>query len=128
VPQMRRQIPAAVAQHLRLPNVAEILNPRRPLAKQKTDPIDPSLLLRVNGDWRQNETNSENDRELDQPHWASRFRAYDHLITWSARISNVCGIVSPSALAVLRLITSSNFIGCSTGRSAGLAPLRILST
>src|SRR5580765_2701311 len=38
------------------------------------------------------------------------------------------GIVRPSALAVLRLITSSNFVGCSTGRSTGLAPLRILST
>ena len=38
------------------------------------------------------------------------------------------GIVSPSAFAVLRLITSSNLVGCSTGRSAGLAPLRIRST
>src|SRR5438093_5417210 len=37
----------------------------------------------------------------------------------------LCGIVSPSALAVLRLTTTSNFVGCSTGRSAGLAPLRI---
>ena len=37
-------------------------------------------------------------------------------------------MVRPSALAVLRLMTSSNFVGCSTGRSAGLAPLRILST
>ena len=26
----------------------------------------------------------------------------------------------PRAFAVLRLITSSNFVGCSTGRSAGL--------
>jgi len=33
-----------------------------------------------------------------------------------------------SALAVLRLIANSNFVGCSTGRSAGFAPLRILST
>jgi hypothetical protein len=33
-----------------------------------------------------------------------------------------------SAFAVLRLITSSNFVGCSTGRSAGFAPLRILLT
>ena len=49
-------------------------------------------------------------------------------ITSSARPSTDCGIVSPSALAVFRLITSSNFVGCSTGRSAGLAPLRILST
>jgi hypothetical protein len=36
--------------------------------------------------------------------------------------------VRPSALAVLRLMTSSNFVGCSAGRSAGFAPLRILST
>src|SRR5207245_11130642 len=34
----------------------------------------------------------------------------------------------PSALAVLRLITNSNLVGCSIGRSAGLAPFRILST
>ena len=37
------------------------------------------------------------------------------------------GIVSPSALAVLRLMNSSNFIGCYTDRSDGLVPLRILS-
>jgi len=46
----------------------------------------------------------------------------------SARPSTDCGIVSPSALAVFILITSSNFVGCSIGRSAGFAPLRILST
>src|SRR5262249_25977171 len=47
---------------------------------------------------------------------------------WSARPSTDCGIVKPRAFAVLRLITSSNFVGCSTGRSAGLAPLRMRST
>ena len=31
-------------------------------------------------------------------------------------------------LAAFRLITNSNFLGCSTGISAGLPPLRILST
>ena len=31
-------------------------------------------------------------------------------------------MVSPRALAVLRLMTSSNPVACSTGRSAGLAP------
>ena len=31
----------------------------------------------------------------------------------------------PSALAVLRLITNSNLVDCTTGRSAGLSPLRI---
>jgi hypothetical protein len=37
-------------------------------------------------------------------------------------------MVSPSAWDVFRLMTSSNVVGCSTGRSAGLAPFRILST
>ena len=32
------------------------------------------------------------------------------------------GTSRPRALAVLRLITSSNLVGCSTGKSAGLAP------
>src|SRR5213594_2771047 len=49
-------------------------------------------------------------------------------ITSSARRSSDGGIVIPRAWAVLRLMTSSNFMGCSTGKSAGLAPFRILST
>src|SRR5262247_2531636 len=49
-------------------------------------------------------------------------------MTWSARPSIDGGMVSLSALAVFMLITSSNLVGCSIGKSAGLAPLRILST
>jgi uncharacterized membrane protein YfcA len=52
----------------------------------------------------------------------------NYSITPSARATTDRGIVKPSALAVLRLTTSSRVVGCSTGRSAGLAPLRILST
>ena len=51
-----------------------------------------------------------------------------HWITWSARMRTDGGIVSPRVLAVFMLITSSKRVGCSTGRSAGLAPLKILST
>ena len=51
-----------------------------------------------------------------------------HLMTRSARTSTFGGIVRPICLAAFRLMTNSNFMGCSTGRSAGLAPLRILST
>ena len=51
-----------------------------------------------------------------------------HSITSSARCNSDGGIVSPSAFEVFTLMTSSNLVGCSTGRSAGLAPLRILST
>jgi hypothetical protein len=46
-------------------------------------------------------------------------------ITSSASDKNDSGIVRPSALAVLRLRTSSNLVGCSTGRSAGEAPRRM---
>jgi hypothetical protein len=49
-------------------------------------------------------------------------------MTLSARYNSDCGIVTPICFAVLRLITSSNFVGCSTGKSAGLAPFKILST
>src|SRR5262245_59725713 len=49
-------------------------------------------------------------------------------ITSSVRTSRIGGIERPSALAVFRLITSSNLFGCSTGKSEGLAPLSIRST
>src|SRR5262249_54934048 len=52
----------------------------------------------------------------------------DHSITSSASARSVGGISRLSPLAVLRLMTSSNFVGCSTGRSAGFAPLRIFAT
>src|SRR5262249_33034643 len=51
-----------------------------------------------------------------------------HSTTASAVAISATGTFSPSALAVLRLMASSNLVGCSTGRSLGLAPFRILST
>src|SRR5262245_30654695 len=50
-----------------------------------------------------------------------------HSITSSARARSVVGTSSPSALAVLRLITSSNLVGCWTGSSAGFSPRRMRS-
>src|SRR5690348_7980507 len=64
------------------------------------------------------------DGEISSMLRASR----SYLITLSALASTLGGIVRPICFAVLRLITNSNFVGCSTGRSAGFAPLRILST
>src|SRR5262249_30817138 len=52
----------------------------------------------------------------------------DYSISASARASIEGGIVRASALAVLRLITISNLVGCSTGRSPGFVPFKILST
>src|SRR5262249_43718332 len=51
-----------------------------------------------------------------------------HSITSSATASSLTGISRPSALAVTRLKTSSNLVGCSTGRPPGLVPRMILST
>src|SRR5262249_35129700 len=53
--------------------------------------------------------------------------APSHSITSSAMASTPGGIVRPSALAVLRLMISSNLVGACTGRSAGLAPRRMRS-
>jgi hypothetical protein len=50
-----------------------------------------------------------------------------HSIKSSARTSSVGGTMMPSAFAVFKLMISSNLVGCSIGRSAGFAPLNILS-
>src|SRR2546426_11831991 len=52
------------------------------------------------------------------------FRQRVHSITWSARSSTDGGIVSPSALAALRLRTNWGRLSCSTGRVPGSAPSR----
>ena len=51
-----------------------------------------------------------------------------HSITSSARASSDGGTSRPSALAVLRLMTSSYLVGACTGRSAGFSPFRMRST
>jgi hypothetical protein len=55
--------------------------------------------------------------EVDEP----------HSITSSARESIMDDISNPSAFAVLRLIRNSNFVGCSTGKSAGFYRLWLVS-
>src|SRR5262249_26459691 len=51
-----------------------------------------------------------------------------HSMISSAWASNVDEIVRPSARAALTFKTTWNFVGCSTGKLAGFAPLMILST
>ena len=65
-------------------------------------------------------------RELtDERRPAAKHR---HSITSSAVARSEGGIVRPISLAVFRLMTSSNRVGCSTGSSAGFPPLRIFAT
>src|SRR5215475_5643975 len=47
-----------------------------------------------------------------------------HSITSSARAESIGAISMPSALAVLRLMTNSNLVVCTAGRSVVFAPLR----
>jgi hypothetical protein len=82
---------------------------------------DGSPVTSVGDGWR------ESSRR-DRPRGVGRAGGARYWMSSSARTRMDCGIVNPSALAVLRLMISSNFMACSTGRSAGLAPLRILST
>ena len=51
-----------------------------------------------------------------------------HSITSSAVARSDGAMVTPSALAVFRLIAISNSVGCWTGKSLGLAPFRMRST
>ena len=88
------------------------------LARAASDPTATALLLCLGGERSGKHCNRPGHECSSACHW----------ITSSARASTDGGIVRPRALAVLRLITISNFVGCSTGRSPGLAPLSILST
>ncbi len=51
-----------------------------------------------------------------------------HSITSSASNCIEFGTSIPRTFAVLRLMTKSNLVGCSTGSSPGFAPRKILST
>src|SRR4051794_40472278 len=85
--------------------------------RQKAGPAAPGLDRRHCADGGHSHDDdragSANDQEMPQV----------HSMTSSAPASSVCGTVKPSTLAVFMLMTSSNRVGCSTGRSAGLAPL-----
>src|SRR5262249_30609347 len=86
---------------------------------QHTDAPHPLRLLRARRERPSGYRAAEQRDELAASH---------HSITSSARARSVSGTVRPSAFAVLRLITSSSFVGVCAGRSAGFSPLRMRST
>src|SRR4029077_1066324 len=91
----------------------------RSLGRADSDPPDPRhpcRLLRARGKRIYRSRTAKKREEI------SAF----HSITSSARASSVGGTVRPSVFAVFRLRTNSIFTACSTGRSAGLTPRRIL--
>src|SRR5262245_18159848 len=67
-------------------------------------------------------------RDVPQAAVSNRSKQQCYSITSSAVASSVVGMERPSALAVFRLITNSNLVGRSIGRSAALVPPKILDT
>src|SRR5262245_50113715 len=94
------------------PHAIAVYGPLSPVATQHSLPSGRYSLL------------GPDFHRLDRTSFAWR----THSITLLARTKNVSDIASRSVLAVLRLTVSSNFVGCSIGRSAGLAPLKTRST
>src|SRR5262245_23598736 len=86
-------------------------------AHEHADPPHPVGLLRAR---RERPRSSGADERYE--------RASPHSITSSAMAESPGGISRPSALAALRLITNSNLVDCSTGRSLALAPFKIRPT
>ena len=78
----------------------------------------PSPALRSRRARLHKEAEGKCDQERPRCHWSTS-------LAWNKTVG---GIVRPRALAALRLMTRWNVVGCSMGRSAGLAPCRILST
>jgi len=57
--------------------------------------------------------------------WAQQQKSCLYSITSSASNCREFGTSIPSDFAAFKLMTSSNLVGCSTGRSAGFLPMRI---
>src|SRR2546426_6160890 len=108
---------AALA-HAEAKCVKEMAIRGRGFCSEEPDLPHPPGRLRLGSERRDDDAGGACDERASVHHW----------MISSARASNDCGMVSPSALAVLRLITSSNLFGCSIGRWDGLSPLGMLST
>ena len=112
--------------------LAECLPEGRPALKgadvQKPDPRHRAGGLGARTPRIQEAESKKEAGRTQQAPEAPRRGSEAHWMISSARASTAGGIVRPRAFAVLRLMTSSNLVGCWMGRSPGLAPFRILST
>src|SRR5262249_24727048 len=93
---------------------------RSPLSScHATEKPNHRHLLPARRDWPRRRRTAEQRDELASLHRCN------HSITSLAAASRLSGTVRPSILAVEALITSSNLLDCTPGRSAGFAPLRM---
>src|SRR5262249_35679558 len=107
-PQLRKRTPESCEPRLRSPIALRI-------GHQHADQPHPVRLLRTRRKRPRNRRAAEHRDE----------RAPFHSTTSSAATSSFSGTVRPSILAVEALMTSSNLLDCTTGKSAGFAPLRM---
>jgi hypothetical protein len=102
-----------------LEGIEEVLIGRGSSRLEEADPPGLGRLLGAGGPGRGREPGRGGGDEPAPVH---------PLTTSSSRANSDGGTVSPVLLAIFRLMASSSLVGCSTGRSPGFAPLRILST
>src|SRR5262245_55296966 len=101
---------------------------RRRVMSAPDDPGDPAAYVRFALIATELPCRSNPPLRARSGHEQMQQKQCAYSITSSARASRVGGISRPSALAVLRLMTSSYLVGAWTGRSAGFSPLRMRST
>jgi hypothetical protein len=66
--------------------------------------------------------------DIPQPLLGANSRPTTHSITSSAAMRRFVGISRPSLRAVRKLITRSNFVGCTIGKSPAVSPFRMRPT
>jgi hypothetical protein len=98
--------------------------------RSKIGPVDcrfgsKAAAARSNCDVRFTPNSGHPSAQSKCPLWPNRRHRLGYSITSSARARSVGGTSMPSVLAVFRLTTSSNVVGCCTGRLAGFSPLRM---
>src|SRR5262245_60552538 len=110
-----------MAQPVRAKPIERLRN--RPVHAQAED--DLRILTFANGSTQSRASAARPRRQRPRRRRAAEQRdelAALHSITSLAMASKVFGIARPMALAVLRLMTSSNLVGCTTGKSPAFSP------
>jgi hypothetical protein len=96
-------------------SLGDISRPRRDVRFTLESRHSPAAIVRP--------LSARSGREQTQQGATEGTRTYS--ITSSAVASSDAGMVIPSAFAVLRLMCSSTFVDCWTGKSAGLSPFKM---
>jgi hypothetical protein len=96
---------------------------------QVSDPIDQNVWDLWRKRWERCYEECE-QRGLDYHRMFASLEEADAYLKMRKDLSHAyhIGTVMPSVFAVLRLMTSSNLLDCTTGKSPGFSPLRIFPT